>query len=341
MSSRVVVYGLDNRSVGELRGIVNRGWTLIGDPNVKPGGQTSIILDDISASKPWLQLGRVVMIDHAKLPRWAGVIDTPWSAKLPVKASIYDIEYLFNLRTPDAPVLLAGTTGDIVQTMLEQINAQEETYLRIGQVDDDVTRQETLDERPYWEQLTSLIERAGMEMQIRPVQEEGRLYLYVDVLERVGRDTGFLFHDGQNANMNVLDASIDNEIWNRVIGIGDESTLKDRGRTAPMYEPASIRDFRLRSQNVQFRDVREVSTLARYTATYVRAASRPVLRLKVIIEDVGDALRNVAAGNTGIFHAYNIYLPGGTIGWKGEGRMKAIAYDESTNTVGMTVEAEL
>ncbi len=180
-----------------------------------------------------------------------------------------------------------------------------------------------------------------MEMQIRPVQEEGRLYLYVDVLERVGRDTGFLFHDGQNANMNVLDASIDNEIWNRVIGIGDESTLKDRGRTAPMYEPASIRDFRLRSQNVQFRDVREVSTLARYTATYVRAASRPVLRLKVIIEDVGDALRNVAAGNTGIFHAYNIYLPGGTIGWKGEGRMKAIAYDESTNTVGMTVEAEL
>jgi len=341
MSSRVVVHGLDNRSVGELRGIVNRGWTLIGDPNTKPGGETSIILDSVSASKPWMQLGRIVTIAHPKLPTWAGVIDTPWSARLPVKLGIYNIEYLFNLRTPDAPLMLTGMTGDVVQTMIEQINAQEETYLRVGVVDDDAVRQETLDERPYWEQLTELMERAGMELQIRPVKEEGRVYLYVDVLERVGRDTGFLFHDGENANMSVLDASIDNEIWNRAVGIGDESTKTGRKRTPPLYEPGSIRDFRMRSRNVQFRDVREDSTLVRYTGAYVQTASRPLLRMKVIIEDVEAAFENAAVGNTGIFHAHNLHLPAGRVGWKGEARMKAIAYDEKSSTVGMTVEAEL
>lgn len=341
MSSRAVFYGLDNRSVGELRGLVNRGWTLIGDPSVKPGGSTSLTLDEESASKPWLQLGRVVTIHHSKLPAWAGVLDTPWSANLPVRVTLYNIGYLFQLRTPDAPLTITGMTGDFVQTMIEQINGQEETYLRIGQVDEDVVRQETLDERPYWEQLTALIERAGMELQIRPVKEEGRLYLYVDVLNRVGRDTGFLFHDGENHNMNVVDASIDNEIWNRMVAIGDESTKSGRKRTPPIYEPDSIRDFRMRSKNVQFNDVREMTTLMKYGTIYTQAASRPILTMKVIIEDVENAFENVAVGNTGIFHAHNLRLPAGRIGWKGIARMKAIAYDEDSETVGMTVEAEL
>jgi len=341
VSSRVVVYGLDNRSQGELRAICNRGWRLIGDPGVESGGETSIFLDDESASQSWLQLGRVVTIDHPKLPPWAGVIDTPWEAQLPVKVTLYNIEYLFSLRTPDVVATLNGMTGDIVAEMITQMNSQEETFLRIGLVDDDVLRQETLDNRPFWEQIVALVERAGMRMQIRPVREESRLYLYVDVLERIGRDTGYLFHDGDNANMTILSASIEGEIWNRVIGFGDESTKKGRKQTPPQFEPDSIRDFRMRSRNVQFQGIREESTLDAYTRAFVHAASRPVLKLKVTINDVDDAFGNVAIGNTAIFHAHTLYLPAGRIGWKGEMEMKAVAYDEKTNTVGMIIEAEL
>lgn len=341
MSSRLLVHGLDNQRMGELRGICNRGWTLVGDPRTKPGGKTNIVLDTVSASNPWLQLGRVVTVSHATLPPWAGVIDTPWSALAPVKLTLYNIEYLFAMRTPDATVMLTGTTGDIVQTMLEQINQQEEMYLRIGVVDRDVSRQETLDERPYWEQLTALLERAGMEMQVRPVREEGRLYLYVDVLYRVGRDTNFLFQDGRNGNMKILEATVDEEIWNRVVGIGDESTKTGRRRTPPIVQSDSVNSYRLRSRNVQFSGVTSDTTLASYTSAYVDAMSQPTMTLKVVIEDVGDAFKNIAVGNTAIFHASNVVLPGGLVGWRGEGRMKAIAYDESNNLVGVTVEAAL
>jgi hypothetical protein len=341
VSSRLVVHGLDNRSVGELRGICSRGWTLIGDPNTRPGGRTTIQLSEAAASNNWLQLGRIVTAHHETLPTWAGVIDTPWDATVPVTLTIYNVEYLFNLRTPESSLFVTGTTGDIVQTMIEQINAQEETYLRIGVVDDDVSRQETLDERPYWEQVTALMERAGMEMQIRPVREEGRLYLYVDVLHRVGRDTGFLFHDGDGGNMKILEASINNELWNRAIGIGDESTRTGRKRTPPISAPDSARTYRMRSRNVQFNGVSNDSTLLDYTGTYVSVMSRPLLEMRVLVADVGEAFANVAVGNTGIFHSSRVYLPGGQIGWRGEARMKAIAFDEKTNTVGMTVEAEL
>ena len=341
MSTRLITFGLDNKSVGEMRGILNRGWTLIGDPNTKAGGKTSIVLDTTSANNQWLQLGRIVAAYHPKLPPWAGVIDTPWSAVPPVKVTIYNAEYLFNLRTPDSTMTVNGNTGDIVQAMIEQINAQEETYLRIGVVDEDASRQETLDERPFWEQLTALMERSGMELQIRPVREAGRLYLYVDVLYRVGRDTGFLFHDGQDGNMKIVDASIDNEIWNRVTGIGDESTKTGRKRTSPIFEPGSIRDYRLRSTNVQFSGITDESTLAKYTSAYVNVTSRPTISIRVLIEDVGEAFANVGIGNTGIFHASELYLPGGVRGWKGLARMKAIAYDEKSEVVGMTVEGEL
>lgn len=341
MSSRIVVHDLDNRSVGELRAICNRGWTLIGSPSVESGGDTKIILDSVSASKPWMQLGRVVTIHHPKLPVWAGVLDTPWEAQLPVSAALYNIEYLFSLRTPDSTVMMTGSTGNIVAQMVQMMNAQEETYLRMGVVDDDVSRQETLDARPFWEQVKALVERAGMEMQIRPVREENRLFLYVDILGRVGVDTGFLFHDGEKANMTVKSATVDGEIWNRVIGLGDESTQAGRSQTPALYEPNSIRDYRLRSSNVQFQGVRDVSTLRNYTLSYVEAMSRPSLKLKVTINDVGDALRYVGVGNTAIFHAHNIYLPAGRVGWKGVGRMTAIAYDEKSNTVGLLIEAAL
>ena len=341
MSSRVVVFGLDNRSQGEFRAVCNRGWSLTGDPNVQSGGDSSVLLDADTASQGWMQLGRMVLIERPPLPKWAGMIDTPWSAKLPAKATLYSAEYLFHIRTPDASTMLKGTTGDIVMQMIEMVNAQEETYLRIGLVDDDEPREHTLDQRPFWEQLKALIERVGMEMRLRPEKENGQLIVYVDVLDHVGIETGFLFHDGENANMSVLDATIDNEIWNRAIGLGDQSTKAGRKQTAPTFDRASIGQFRMRSTNVQFDGVKEDATLLQYTQNFVQAKSRPILKMKLIIMDVGDAFQYVDLGNEAIFHAHDLRLPGGMIGFKGIGRMKALAYDEGTNAMGLLVEAEL
>lgn len=339
--SRIVVFGTDQKAEGEMTGMFNRGWMLAGNPAVSGGGSTTLTLTEADAVKPYFQFGRMVLVAHESLPSWAGMIDPPWNAGLPVSVAVYNAEYLLSLRSPDEPAFISGSVGSIAAKMIEMFNAPEDMFVRIGDTAraDPNTRDETLDGRTYWEQLSALVQRSGCEMQARAEKDaSGRLVIYLDIAQLLGVDTGFLFSDGNGGNATFESPVVDGPIYNRVTGTGDESGQVSRIRTAPLINESSKGLYRTRSQMVQWRDVREQTTLDLYTQNYLSYSAFPKFSFLMNIMDKGDAFFNARLGNIGMVHFAGAYLPGGVRGFRGKARILAMAYTESTNLLTAKME---
>ena len=342
--SRVVVLGLDNMSVGEFEAMCAMGWSLDGNPAVSGGGVNTIPIPEEAAAQTWLDFGRMVVIQPADLPAYIGVIDTPWSAVSPVTLSVYDPEYLLNLRAADAPVMFTGSVDQILSQILDVANQGNELYLRMGDVAeiDRTYREEMLDARPIWEQVQALGLRSGTEMIFRASRgPDKRWTIRLDIGKQMGMDTGFLLSDGDNGNMKVRSASVRGEIINRMIGISSQSTQQSRLATDPLTEDQSIGRYRMRSRTVQFRDVTDINTLNRNTQNVLDAGSYPYLELSVDVMNDNHAFRHLRPGNRVIAQASKIRLPGGKQGWRGTGRITDMIYQESLDTVQMTLIGDL
>jgi hypothetical protein len=336
--SRIVVYDLDGQAAGEIHAICNRGWAIGG------GGQATIILPASDALQTWLQFGRMVMIEHPKLPAWGGVIDTAWKVIIPGTMTVYNCEYLLSLRTQDYPGSLTGSAGTIAMQLIGMANDQEDLLIREGNVHyDNDLRTEIFDQSSIWEHLKTLASNAGMEMMFYPALDaNGRLIVQFDLQPYLGIYTGWLLHDGSGGNINVRDASVSGEIWNRIIGVGDQSTLPSRPQTEPQFDEISAERYRLRSKVVQFSGIPgQASQLETNVANYLKRSAYPRLTLTVEALDISDTFYHLRLGNSFIVQVSNVILPGGQRGWNGDCRITAMAYDEAQNKVLMTLDGEL
>ena len=209
---KFIVVGVDGLAKGDFTATAAPLWTLGGSRVVTPGGSMKVSIPDSVALQPWMQLGNVVVTQpHEDLEMWAGVIDTPWGATLPVEVTLYSIEYLLNLRFADNQQLEKGSVDSILKTMVTLANAQEEMFLRIGTVNNinAVQREETIKQAALWDQFQSLAQRTATEFVTRPVLENGRLMIYLDLAGQQGVNTNFPLYDGQGGNMTIDDASVE------------------------------------------------------------------------------------------------------------------------------------
>lgn len=336
--SRIQVFDLEhNKQVGELTANINRGWALGGLGN-SAGMSTTISLNDEQASKEFIDLGRMVLVEDSRLPAWQGMIDTEWDCLLPVEVTVYNVEYLLSQRAPAAGRLIRADAGAIVQSMLDEANAQEQMFIHLGHTQKSQVRDETLDQRSFWEQMNALARRAGFEIVLRPEKDsDGRLICYVDFLDMAGVDTGFLLQN--NYNMQITGARLSKQIYNRVIGVGSQGTQQSRLQTAPQIETETLR-YRTRSQVVQFQGVSSASTLLANTQAYLAQTAYPWLVVDAVIKDVGDAFLNMRPGNRVLVSIPQVYLPHGRRGFRDTMRVTQMVYDETQNTILTTMEAQ-
>jgi len=340
--TRFVVYGLDNKSQGEFTGMLNCRWTVEGSLSISGDGETTLGISDEVAAQPWMDLRRMVVAYPEGLLPWAAMLDTPWKASSPVEITLYSQAYLLSLRAPTMPEMFEGDVFEIAQRIIERINGQDDLFVRLGNTaGEDITRIETLDMRSYWEQLRALATRAGKEIFLRPQEDaDGVLMTYVDILERVGSDNGFLYHDGPNANIQALDATVDGHIINALTGIGSQSTSQSRLMTEPQVNQDSVDVFGKCSATVQFPNVTQESALLKNTQTRLERTAWPKIKIPFKILDVGEALQNARPGNDCWLHVGNLFLPGGRQGYRGQARLTALAYDESTRTLAALAEVD-
>ncbi len=328
--SRMIVFGLNGASMGEIHGNCPRSWF------INDGGQTTVSLPSSAAAAKWLDFGRMVLVEHTRLPAWAGMIDTPWTATLPVEMTLYNAAYLLHLRTLETAIELTGSTGAIALQLLARANALEDLRIRPGDIDMNASQKIKFDQRPIWEQLLDLVKNTGMEMRLRPGRDaENKLVIWLDIKKMLGIDTGYLLHDGANHNLEITKATIENEIWNRVIG------LASKGSTAliatPQVDEESKRRYRLRNQVVQFQNISDAGQLAKNALVSLQDSAYPELKLTVNILDVGTTFSKLDLGNQYMVHAAKLWLPAGIQGWRGLARLTAMAYDEANNKIAATL----
>jgi hypothetical protein len=281
-----------------------------------------------------------VIVQPEDLPAYVGVLDTPWKASEPVTITVYDPEYLLDLRVPEVPVRFTGSVDKIFSQILDACNSLEDLYLRLGSVGviDTTYREETLDSRSLWEQTQALGLRSRTEFVFRPQRgESDRWFIYVDLAQEIGVDTEFLLSDGENGNMTVEDAVVNGQILNRMVGINSAAGEESRLYTEPLFDSTSIQTYRLRNRIVQSRDVSDINTLKVNTQNALDASSNPYLELAVNVKNVNHAFVHLRPGNRLWAHASKIHLPGGISGWKGITRITRMAYQEVSNTVGLTL----
>lgn len=345
--SRIVVFGLDNVAVGEFTANCDRGWVLLGNPGVADGAQTTVTVPDEVAEQPWLQLGRMVLVERPPLPSWAGVIDTPWKATLPVEITLYNAEYLFALRAAEISVSINGPISDVVKEMIRLANEQENLFVSLGTSRDVQTQySKVIEQRNIWDQMIKILEESGQEMIFRhELNSQRQLNLIADVGPLMGANTGFLLRDRDesnvHANMTVIDAKVNGKVINRVMGVSGQTTQEDQLQTNVLEDQSSQDVFRTRSEIVQFRNVTELSTLTQYAKVYLDSYKRPFIDLTVDAMNVDDTFSHLRLGNRLLMRAVNVYLPGGIRGWSGTVRILAMAYDETQDTVRMTVRGVL
>lgn len=342
--SRVVVLGLDHKSLGEFDAICTLGYSLCGNAAVSPGGSFVIEIPEAIYTGDLLDFGRLVLVQPEDLPPYVGMVDTPWNAKKPVSMTVYDIEALLATRSPDANRKLTGSVDTIIGEILNLFNAQEDAFFRLGNVGaiNTVYREETLDTRTFWEQLQALTLRAATEMVLRPERDpNGRWLIYADLASRMGVDTDFLLADGQDGNMTINSAQVRGEIKNRMIGIGSQSSQQSLLTTEPVSDDASRGRYRTRSEVVQFRNVTNLTTLTQNTQNALDAVSEPYLELQVSVTNKEHAFRNLRLGNVVMTHASEVVLQRGVLGWRGKMRIVKMSYNEASHSVGMTLTGRL
>lgn len=339
--SRVIVFGLDHRAVGEFDATVTRGYSLNGATTLQGGMTTSIAVPPDALRAGWLQLGRVVYVEAEGgiVPPWAGVIDLPWQASLPVSATVYGAEYLLNLRTPDHETTIRRTFESVFRHLVELANAEEDLFVRVGNLGilPAGPQQLTIKQQPLWGQMNDFCRREGVEYVVRPTYARGEpLTIYLDAGDALGDATGAILADG-GGGVQIVDAQLSGSLANRVIGIGKENTRQSRPQTAPYRDDDSMRAYRMRSEVVQFRTLTLISSLEGATQMYLERKARPRLTLTVALHDA-ELFRFCRPGNWFDVFASNLYLPGGVKGWRGRMRMLQFVFDEDAGTISATME---
>jgi hypothetical protein len=302
-----------------------------------------VVVPDDVISQPWLQLGRIVLVQQPPLPAWIGVLDTPWKAVPPWELTLYNAEYLFAIRAAERSSAVTGTVYDVVREMIRIANEQENLYILPGTaVGAQPQNSRVVEQGNLWDQMIRLLEETGHEMIIRhELNARRQLYLYVDVGVGLGIDTQFLLHDGPGKNMTVIDAVVNGKITNRVKGVSGQSSEENQLESTVLEDQASQDLYRTRSEVANFQNVTQQSLINQYAQSYLDNFSDPFLDLTVDAMNVGNAFGNLRVGNRLLVHAANVRLPGGVRGWRGSARVLAMAYDETQDTVRMTLRGVL
>ena len=339
--SRIVVFGLDNIAVGEFKAKVNRGWVLLGNTGVSDGAMTTVDVPDTVIDQPWLQPGRVVLVEDPPLPAWPGVLDTPWKATLPAQLTLYNIEYLLSLRAVERSVAVDGTVADAIREMIRLANEKQPLFIELGtSINAQTPFPYVIEQGNLWDQMIKFLEESGHEMIIRHELDARRqLHLYADVGPGLGVSTGFLLRDGPAGNMRVTDAIVNGVITNRAMGVSGESTEDDQLISDVFEDVDSQKLYRLRSEVLQFRKVTALSVLNQYVETHVNYVKHPFIDLTV--EAYRSTFGYLRQGNSTIVHASEIHLPGGVQGWRGSARILAMSYDEDKDVALMTLRGRL
>lgn len=171
-------------------------------------------------------------------------------------------EGLLDLRDTDEAMKLTGTGGSLIRQLVDLTNDDEDTGLRVGNIEDErIHREEQLGDSPltHAKRIAS-VERANADFYVTPkLDENNQLTFSMNWLQSGSVETGLILREGQHFIAPRLTEQ--GPIVNRVRGLGDATTTGTRP-VVVVEDDESIKLYGLRGKSFYYDGNKELTTVS-------------------------------------------------------------------------------
>lgn len=334
MSEEIIrVFDRSGRETAEIVARARRSWILDDE------GECVFTLStrDSKAREEILQYGNLVLVEHAQLPDWAGVIDLypaerVWNGRS-LTITAYSLERL--LKSGTTPIrAITGTPGAIVKQIVDFYNTETDLFILPGEIWlGGNQREETLGDSCFV-QTQRVMQRAHANWNISHRLEGGKLKLFINVYEKKGVQTGRLLFDGADGNIEKANPALTEAgpIYNIITGYSDASTSGTR-LSITLRNEASIKLFGPRRLSQTFSGVTDMATLQKNTQTALNASSMPYKQTTIAILNKGNIYQSVDTGNIFDIHRSNVGFTNGALSFDAQVRLFSMEYEGTPDKV--------
>lgn len=323
MASRIRLYDRTGTFVREVSASAFREW-VINDIG------TATFTIKAAGLAIYIQFGNYITIEHDTLGTWVGlIVSAPpltWSAKI-ITVNAKSAMWLFAQRRGSIEQPLEGSWGEVFSQVLGLANAEEQTLLRIGTINEGIEYSSVVDLSNMYTYLQRALAQANARLDFRPEVENGRLSIYIDMQPALYTVSDLALWEGLNIKKNASILAEQGEIYNDVtiLGIGlDQTKFTANARNAASIEKYGLRQIMFSEGTSQS----DVDRLALVRLAYY-AFPRKTLNLTVI--DQGNTFSLTRIGAIGQAKLFSVgYKEDGSLGFEGDAYIRTLQFDDRT-----------
>lgn len=336
MSSRIRIFDKAGLQIAEVDANCSRAWKL----NEAGSAEFTLANNDAKAKREIVEFGNYLVIDHDKLPTWAGIIDPPrpWGyKKFTVKAR--GAEYILHYRATPITMLVEETPGNIFAELLVEANKTADTYIREGVLYvEGALRKETYNAALIYEKIVELSKNFKMDWDVLPIVDaNGRLTFTANWYKAKGMIRDLVLQEGHNIELSENPLTEQGEIINDLFGFGNGASWESKP-TANAQNTASIAQYGHR-QGVQQFNTNYPEKVPVLTENAVSISGQPRRTFNPTALDKGDTFYNLELGDTLPIEFFSVgFNDNGGFGTSANVRIMAMSYSDTTNRVDIACD---
>lgn len=337
--SRITVFDKLGYFVGDIRASTVRSWVLNAQPS--PGECRFVVSRyDDKCTVRYLQFGQYILIRHASLPDWIGVIVSRKWTNGAVEIKAIQSEYILRKRNT-TPGEVRGTPGSIFQQILEDTNNQpfNEKTIIPGVIYSASPQKAQKSGHDGLTIIQDISTRSGNDFDIRHAfNVNGKLYLTGNWYQRKGIVTNRTLREGWNiqASNGLLEEDI-RISFNYLLGRGDASTDGTR-KVSTQFDEASINLYGLNQAVTVFSGNKEQVTVDANTLNLLIASKDPFKTFDIVALNVGDLFTYLDVGNIYYTDMNSAGFSGSGFGSQDMVRLFGMEYDDESDTCRLVLE---
>jgi len=288
--SRIQIFGHDGYALTDIIADADRSWLLS-----KYGRcEFTIPVIDEKCRERFLQFGNFILIEHASLPPWAGMIDPPrkWGNNK-VTVTAYTPEYILYYRRMSHD-LLKVTEGSLFIHAIDIANKVDDSRIfKAAPIDETGTpvSYEPKEEAIYDFLRTNLT----YEWRFVPVVESGRISFEASLYEKFVNLKDFTLKNGYNVEQSDETLVEDGKIYTAYLGLGRGSSWGSRTQYKTEDTEASGK-VGYREGKVEV-DGREEATIEDATNKELKKNKQPQKTFDLSAIDIGGTFKQLDLGN--------------------------------------------
>lgn len=329
MTDRVRVFNRAGLLRSEFNASVSRAYII----GARADAQFTIATNETYCNGDVLNFGNWLVVQSDNKPDWVGTIaGYQWGVRT-LTVTAHTPEWLLSKRIGEKEKLVRGSAGEIFAEIIAQANKEEKTLLTVGNIYDSDTMEETLQPTSLDKDLKRIFDRSGEEYDWRVGFTNGKLIVYCDWVDQLGKSSLFTLQEGTDGgNIEAADNALtqDEPDANYIYGYGNGLTWADKP-FAISEDATSQNQYGLLQKSISYYGVKTKAVIQKNTYAELQTRKYPSSVYHVVaIHDATSAIDTflyLAKGNTLNLKSEHIGFTVGEVGTDKRARIFSMYYN--------------